>query len=516
MQRDASASTPDSALGFEATLPRLKAVPSPPPSPSSGHASSHRWIEPLRAERGYVALTVGLDVYAAILAVALALWWTTGPVGDRNIAAYSWLFVPIFMVVMHSRSMYRRKLSVGFLDDLEPVETSVAVSALATLTILMLVVPPFDPGVVIGEYVRPSEVVVRLWVSAAVIVPAVRLARSFAQRYLRRKHRFGTSALIIGSGPVLSQVITRMRQVPEYGVRPVGVLNDVRPMTDLHEVPYFGSTKNLELAVRATGAEELIVAPSSAAEEELVHTAQAAQKLGMRVRVVPRMMDIVGSGTSIEHIGGIPLMVLCHVDPKGWQFAVKHALGRVLAAIGLLVISPVFLTLALLVRLSSPGPVFFRQERIGRDGKVFECLKFRSMRPVGPAKEAFELKAGSAPGGVEGDDRRTAVGKFMRRTSLDELPQLLNVMRGDMTLIGPRPERPEFVDLFEMQVRRYGDRHRVKAGITGWAQVHGLRGQTSIADRAEFDNYYIENWSLLLDFKILLLTVLAVLRPSED
>jgi lipopolysaccharide/colanic/teichoic acid biosynthesis glycosyltransferase len=138
------------------------------------------------------------------------------------------------------------------------------------------------------------------------------------------------------------------------------------------------------------------------------------------------------------------------------------------------------------------------------------------MGPEDPSNAGFAPEVGSAPGGVEGVDRRTRIGKFMRKTSLDELPQLLNVLRGDMSLVGPRPERPAFVELFEMRVRRYGDRHRVKAGMTGWAQVHGLRGQTSIADRAEFDNYYIENWSLRLDFKILLLTVLAVLRSSED
>ncbi len=156
-----------------------------------------------------------------------------------------------------------------------------------------------------------------------------------------------------------------------------------------------------------------------------------------------------------------------------------------LAGLGLLAISPIFLTLALLVKLSSPGgPVFFRQPRIGRDGKVFDCLKFRSMRPEDPpAKAGFQLKeGGAAPGGVEGDDRRTRIGKIMRKTSLDELPQLVNVFRGDMSLVGPRPERPEFVELFDMHIRRYGERHRVKAGITGWAQVHGLRGQTSIAD----------------------------------
>ncbi|RAV08776.1 sugar transferase [Mycolicibacterium sp. GF69] len=511
MQPGVDASTRNSSSALRNSTPRLTAVP----PPSGAAKTSPRWVETLRAESGYVALTVVLDIWAAAWAVALALWLTPGPVGDRNIAAYSWIFIAILLAVMQTRSMYKRKLGHGFLDDFEPVETSVAVASLATLTVLLLLVPQFQPGLVIGEYVRPSEVVIRIWVCAAILVPAVRLTRSLAQRYLRRKHRFGTSALIIGSGPIVDQLIVRMRQLPEYGLHPVGVL-DGEPPPAASDVPYFGSTENLEVAVRATGAVELIVAPSAVSDEELAHTAQVAQRLGLRICVVPRLMDAVGGGAYVEHLGGIPLMVLTHVDPKGWQFAVKHALGRTLAALALLVISPLFLTLAALVKLSSPGPVFFRQERVGRDGKVFECLKFRSMRTVGPANEAFELKSGSAPGGVEGDDRRTAIGKFMRKASLDELPQLLNVVRGDMTLVGPRPERPEFVDLFEMQIRRYGDRHRVQAGITGWAQVHGLRGQTSIADRAEFDNYYIENWSLLLDFKIMILTVLAVLRPTEE
>jgi lipopolysaccharide/colanic/teichoic acid biosynthesis glycosyltransferase len=137
------------------------------------------------------------------------------------------------------------------------------------------------------------------------------------------------------------------------------------------------------------------------------------------------------------------------------------------------------------------------------------------MRPPRASDADFQLVAGQAPGGVEGVDRRTAIGKIMRRTSLDELPQLLNVIKGDMSLVGPRPERPEFVELFEAQILRYGERHRVKAGVTGWAQVNGLRGQTSIADRAEWDNYYIENWSVALDIKILALTVLAVVHRAE-
>jgi lipopolysaccharide/colanic/teichoic acid biosynthesis glycosyltransferase len=173
------------------------------------------------------------------------------------------------------------------------------------------------------------------------------------------------------------------------------------------------------------------------------------------------------------------------------------------------------------VKLSSPGPALFKQRRVGRDGRVFDFYKFRSMRE--PSHEAGEedtsaldfLLAGDiAPGGVEGEDRRTAVGRLLRSSSLDELPQLLNVLRGDMSLVGPRPERPEFVELFRNDILRYGDRHRVRSGITGWAQVHGLRGQTSLAERVEWDNYYIAHWSLGLDLKILALTVVALFRNA--
>jgi lipopolysaccharide/colanic/teichoic acid biosynthesis glycosyltransferase len=165
-------------------------------------------------------------------------------------------------------------------------------------------------------------------------------------------------------------------------------------------------------------------------------------------------------------------------------------------------------------------PIFFRQLRIGRDGRPFEILKFRSMRTA-PLEEiataaAAAVRVGAAPGGVEGHDRRTRVGAFLRSSSLDELPQLLNVLKGEMSLVGPRPERPEFVEKFEHEVYRYGDRHRCKAGITGWAQVHGLRGKTSIADRAEWDNFYIENFSLMLDVKILLMTVAAVIGSFKQ
>jgi lipopolysaccharide/colanic/teichoic acid biosynthesis glycosyltransferase len=199
---------------------------------------------------------------------------------------------------------------------------------------------------------------------------------------------------------------------------------------------------------------------------------------------------------------------------RGPRFAVKHTIDKTVALVALLVLAPLMLAIALAVRLSSSGPVLFRQRRVGRDGRTFDLFKFRSMTQA-RSDRPFELADGVAPGGVEGTDRRTRVGRWLRASSLDELPQLLNVLRGEMSLIGPRPERPEFSDRFVEEIPGYADRLRVKAGITGWAQANGLRGQTSIAERVEYDNYYIDHWSIMLEVRTLALTVVEVLRFRE-
>jgi lipopolysaccharide/colanic/teichoic acid biosynthesis glycosyltransferase len=173
-----------------------------------------------------------------------------------------------------------------------------------------------------------------------------------------------------------------------------------------------------------------------------------------------------------------------------------------------------------MVKVSSPGPIFYRQRRVGLDGRHFEILKFRTMLDTPEAAEepgenvAQAMLRRQSP--LVSGDRRTPIGRWLRRLSLDELPQIINVVKGEMSLVGPRPERPSLAESFERQIYRYGERHRVKSGMTGWAQVHGLRGQSSLSDRAEWDNYYIENWSPWLDLKILLLTVPAMLRGDND
>lgn len=453
-------------------------------------------------------VTISIDVFSATVATAVGLAWASRAHDSIPPVWISALFIPVVIGLLATRHAYRRRLNRNFLDELGMIETTVALASMMLLSAMLFFESPGDDG----------GTVLKIWICAAVLMPVARMVRVAIQRGLRRQHHLMAPTLIVGNGDLANKIILRLRSSPEYGLDPIGLVDaepawagsmgrGVTPAVD-----YLGGPDAIEQIITDTGAECMVIAFSRTSDEVLARLVSIAHQHGLRVWVVPRMFDVVGERARIEHVGGLPLLALPHTDPQGWQFAIKHLLDRSLAAIGLLVISPIFLTLMALVRLSSPGPIFFRQPRVGRDGRVFDCLKFRTMRESTDSGADFNLKDGSAPGGVEGVDRRTTIGKFLRKTSLDEFPQLLNVLKGEMSLVGPRPERPQFVALFEMQIRRYGERHRVKAGMTGWAQVHGLRGQSSIADRAEWDNYYIENWSLGLDLKILAMTVPAVFR----
>jgi exopolysaccharide biosynthesis polyprenyl glycosylphosphotransferase len=329
--------------------------------------------------------------------------------------------------------------------------------------------------------------------------------------------------LIFGAGRIGAQVERRLDEKPELGLRPVGYVDPYPPSDEQvpgRRVPVLGGPDDLESIVARTGAKHVVMAfmSSRGSDATLVPIVRRCDELGLDVSLVPRLFESINVRVKLEHIGGMPLYRLRAVNPKGWQFAIKHVLDRAMAAILIVLLAPLLISATLAVKLSSPGRIFFRQRRVGRDGRPFDLLKFRSMRIADTRpkdKVKVLLPEDTAPGGVEGADRRTAIGRLIRRTSIDELPQLFNVLKGEMSIVGPRPERPEFVELFERRVTRYEDRHRVKAGITGWAQVHGLRGKTSLSDHIEWDNYYIENWSLWLDLKILLLTVAAVFKAAE-
>jgi exopolysaccharide biosynthesis polyprenyl glycosylphosphotransferase len=350
----------------------------------------------------------------------------------------------------------------------------------------------------------------RQWLFAAVFLAAARVVPAFWELRARERGDAGIPTLIIGAGRVGSLVARRLHQYPELGLHPIGFLDDA-PLDESGDLPVLGGLSSFDRVVHQYGPQRVIVAFSPASHEELLGVIRRCQELGIDASFVPRLFETVKERGHIEFVGSLPLVAIEPTNPRGWYFTVKYAVDRVLAAILLVLLAPLLAAVALAVWASLGRPILFRQLRVGRDGRVFKMLKFRTMN----GKHATLIEAlapDTAPGGVEGEDRRTDVGRFLRRTSLDELPQLVNVLRGEMSLVGPRPERPEFAEQFERSVHRYSERHRVKAGITGWAQIHGLRGQTSLADRAEWDNYYIDNWSVWLDFKILVLTFLAVAR----
>jgi exopolysaccharide biosynthesis polyprenyl glycosylphosphotransferase len=420
------------------------------------------------------------------------------------------------IVLLMLRGMYRRRLRLVILDNVFPVVGATSLGAMMIVAFHAFTNAQTSAG----------PLVARAWFFATLFVGGGRILLALTQRRARAQEVVGKPTLIVGAGVVGNQIARRLEESPEYGLRPVGFL-DADPSPDVatadRHFPVVGGPEHLAEAARRLEVRHVILAFSTMPDRGLIPIARECDALGLEISMVPRLFESMNDRIELEHLGGLPLFGLRTIDPKGWQFAVKHTLDRLGGAGLLLALGPLMLALAAIVRLSSSGPVMFRQLRVGRDGRPFELLKYRSMRltpaaapEAGPAPEDFTPAPGSAPGGVEGVDRRTAIGRLMRRTSLDELPQLINVLKGEMSLVGPRPERPEFVELFRQDVYRYGDRHRVKAGVTGWAQVHGLRGQTSLADRVEWDNFYIENWSLWLDFKILLLTVGAVFRSGED
>jgi len=413
-------------------------------------------------------------------------------------------FAVLAVTLFQARGLYELRLQLRTIDDVRSIVGSTTLAAMSILSLRLL----------LGQTPNLAAESVRPWAFATVYIAAGRVALYWSQVRARQEGEHVRPTLIVGAGKVGLLTARRLLEAPQLGLKPVAFL-DKEPLVDPSEslgLPVAGASWDLDAVIAQYGIQQVIVTFSTAPDEVLLRLVRRCEERGITVSVVPRLFERVPERHRIEHLGGLALITAHPANPKSVQFAVKYFLDRVLAAFVLLLAAPILAAAALAVWISMGRPIFFRQVRVGRDGRTFEIFKFRSMKtPSLPDAGGFTVTDGNGPGGVEGEDRRTRVGAFLRSSSIDELPQIFNVLTGEMSLIGPRPERPEFVSQFERNVYRYGDRHRVKSGISGWAQVHGLRGKTSIADRAEWDNFYIENFSVWLDLKIALLTVGAVL-----
>ena len=393
-----------------------------------------------------------------------------------------------------SAGLYRPRLSLSVLDDLPSLVGRPLAAAAITTT----------AGVALDTR-APADA---LLVTAALTALFIVVLRGLGYAMVRRCRRQGVVAhptLVLGAGRVGGHIAKLLLEHPEYGLRPVGFL-DADPLLAEADrpIPLLGGTEALASVIVEFGVHNVIVAFASAPESEMVAVIRTCDRLQTEIFFVPRLFEL-SNGADCDQVWGLPLVRLRRAAFRSPSWRVKRVADVVLAGTALVALFPVMAVCALAVRIEGGPGIFFSQERVGLDGRPFRVWKFRSLKPVSDDESQTRWN-------IAHDDRLGPVGRILRKTSLDELPQLWNIVRGDMSVVGPRPERPHFASQFAASFPRYDHRHRVPAGLTGWAQVHGLRGDTSIEDRARFDNYYIENWSLWTDAKIVVRTIGQVVR----
>jgi exopolysaccharide biosynthesis polyprenyl glycosylphosphotransferase len=408
------------------------------------------------------------------------------------------LCVLVFVLIFAVRRLYIPRRGFGRVDLLYQVSAAVGLGWLAALSVTFFVYRALEPPRLMLVY----------W--ALLSIGLVWLTRVVLDALLREAHRRGRDlerVLIVGDGEQAQVVEAKIRSAPELGYRVAGFIGNGTPDPRVH--PVLGGLTEISTIVREHAVGEVIIAWAGISHHQLVDIVTDCTRQRVDIKIFPDIFELMAREVETSELTGLPLMRVRDVALRGWMRFLKRALDVAVSWTLLVLLSPWLLGMALIVKLTSPhGPVFHVQERVGLDNRPFYMLKFRSMRP--------DAEAESGPvWTVPNDPRRTPVGALLRRFSVDEFPQLVNVLVGEMSLVGPRPERPEFVAQFANLVPRYRERHMEKAGMTGWAQVNGLRGQTSIVERTEYDLFYVETWSLAFDIKILLKTLAAVIRDRN-
>jgi exopolysaccharide biosynthesis polyprenyl glycosylphosphotransferase len=335
-----------------------------------------------------------------------------------------------------------------------------------------------------------------------------RLAIRWLRKMFQRNGIGMNRVAVVGFNENAQQVVQSIRAKGESGYQFLGVILGESPSE--YAIPYrvLGGSREIRVLVERWQVHELFIISPAIPHDEIWRIVHDCEGLSVQINVLPDLYEVMIGRTHVTEFDGLPVVRLKDIPLQGWRGWVKRAMDIGFSGAGLVISSPLLLAIAIAVKFTSPGHVIFRQERIGRDGKPFDIYKFRTMRA--------DAEAGVGHSWAKPDDpRQTGVGCFLRRWGLDELPQLINILKGDMSLVGPRPEMSGLIDKFSQSIPHYLDRHRVKCGLTGWAQVNGLRGNTSLEERIRYDLYYIENWSLRLDVEILFRTVWAVVRGSS-
>ncbi len=417
------------------------------------------------------------------------------------------LFLATHLLVFYFQGFYKTRLQRAKIDDF----LAVCLNAILTIAIDFFGIMSYLYGYSQGP--RPLFRVTFklshgfLAVYFVVVIFMITFFRNQIFFYMKRRYAKGLNlqnVLVIGAGEMGRAVAQKVLVYKDLGFRLKGFLDDERPIGEKIEIDggaeVLGRISDLGSVLDKEEINEVFIALDLDNYAKIQETIKVAHRHVVNIRLIPDLFQLLTLKANIQDLDGFPVISIDDVALRGGKSLLKRAIDIFVSALGLIVLSPLFLVIAVAVKLTSPGPVFFRQERMGLDGRRFRMIKFRTM--IRSAEET------SGPVMSRPDDpRMTKAGRFLRKFSLDELPQLVNVLKGEMSLIGPRPERPEFVREFAGKIPKYMLRHKVKCGITGWAQVHGLRQETPISKRIEYDFYYIQNWSPGLDLKIVWMTL---------
>lgn len=406
------------------------------------------------------------------------------------------LIVPVYLFLYSFFNLYTPKRVLGRRNEFGKILKANTIGVLVFGLVLYL--GSKEPHL----YNFSRRLVVYFYIINVLLITAERntiriVLRSARSRGYNLKH-----ILLVGYSGAAEGFVDRVKQNPEWGYQLRGILDDKKEQgSEYNGIKIIGTIDDLDYILEQNTLDEIAITLSLGDYEKLRHIVALCEKSGVHTKFIPDYGNIIPTVPYMEDLQGLPVIHIRHVPLNNMMnAAVKRAMDIFGSIVGIVLFSPIMLVVAVLIKLTSPGPVIYCQERVGLHNRPFKMYKFRSMTVQDPGKEKSCWT-------TRGDSRVTAIGKIIRKTSIDETPQFFNILKGDMSLVGPRPERPFFVEKFKEEIPRYMIKHQVRPGLTGWAQVNGYRGDTSIIKRIEHDLYYIENWSLGFDFKILFLTV---------
>ncbi len=415
----------------------------------------------------------------------------------RPLGAYTSLMVVQIVAVVGTllfNRQYYIPRAVSRVDQFYSVFASVSIG-----TVISVAVSAFFFKGTAWETDYPRVMIAYAWLLSILLIMLGRAGHQVIREMLRDRGIGKDRLLVVGAGDVARIILQRILWSPQLGYELVGVVHNIADAGSMLDVPVLGNVEALPELIERHDIDEVIVAIPEQGHREVVRVISFCERGRVSIKVFPDIFQFVTTEADIDDLGGLPLLTVRNFALRGYMLILKRLLDMLGAAAGLVVFSPIMMLVAFAIKLESPGPVFFVQERMGLDGRPFKMIKFRSMRT--------DAERGGPGWTVDNDPRQTRLGRWLRSIDIDELPNLINVLIGEMSLVGPRPEQPYYVDEFRNTVPRYMERHREKAGMTGWAQVNGLRGDTSIVERTKYDLWYTEHWSLLLDVKIILRTV---------